>query len=97
MSARTIAVLIEAKHTNNSSLKHTIAQVTGYFAAFNDTDTMRTPLVFVLTETYIKLILYPFKKGRAALINAAVLELPLFNKEGYPDVRTLQMLVLLAK
>lgn len=90
-----VAVLIEAKHTNNSSLKHAIAQVTGYFAAFEVTS--HIPLVFVLTEKCVKFVLYPFRsKTKEALINAAVLELPLFNGN-FPTLHTLQMIVLLAK
>ena len=65
-----VAVLIEAKHTTNSALKHAIAQVMGYFAAF--ADTIQTPLVFVMTEQQIKLVLYPFTRTTGPQINAAI-------------------------
>ena len=90
-----VAVLIEAKHTTNSALKHAIAQVMGYFAAF--ADTIQTPLVFVMTEQQIKLVLYPFTRTTGPQINAAICELPLFKENHCPDIRTVQMLVLLAK
>ena len=90
-----VAVLIEAKHTTNSAHKHAIAQVTGYFAAFDIT--LHLPLVFVLTEKHVDFILYPFQnKRQEALINAAVFTLPLFTGD-VPSVTTVQMLVLLAK
>ena len=90
-----VAVLIEAKHTTNSALKHAIAQVMGYFAAF--ADTRQTPLVFVMTEQQSKLVLYPFTRSTGPQINAAICELPLFKENHCPDIRTVQMLVLLAQ
>ena len=73
-----VAVIIEAKHMGNSSIKHVIAQVTGYFAAF-DVE-IKVPLVFVLTDEYVQIVLYPFKHEGVGQINAVVLpEFSLFD------------------
>lgn len=92
-----IAVLIEAKHKTNKAVKHALAQVTGYFAAFRILKTI--PLVFVLTDDDIQVVIYPFKNGNGeVLINGVVLPpFPLFNDGGVPEMLTLGMVLTLAK
>ena len=91
-----VAVLIEAKHKTHKVVKHALAQVTGYFAAFDILKTI--PLVFVLTDVHIQVIIYPFKNGNGdALINGIVLPpFPLFNDDGVPKTLTLGMVLTLA-
>ena len=90
-----VAVLIEAKHTGNHAIKHAVAQVTDYFVAFDRM--IIPPLVFILTENYVKVILYPIENSdKVALINGVVLPpFPLF-KNGLPNMCTLGMVLILA-
>ena len=53
-----ISVIIEAKHTTNSALRHVLAQLIGYFAAYEIP--FNTPLAFVLTEKYVQPVIFPF-------------------------------------
>ena len=91
-----ISVVIGAKHTTNINVRHVIAQLIGYFAAFNVT--VYTPLVFVLTEFYVDIVLFPFKASAVPLINAVVLpRLYLFNKKGTVNQFTLNFLLSFSK
>ena len=74
-----IFIVIEAKHTSHSQIKHVAAQLIGYFAAFNIT--VHMPLVFVLTEEYIQMLLFPFiNLGGFKLINAVFIFLKIMEK-----------------
>ena len=92
-----ISVVIETKHTSNSSINHVLAQVIGYFAAFDVT--VQTPLVFILTEIYVQMVFFPFKGAREQpLINAIVLpHIEVFTEDGEPSTVLLQLLVSLSK
>ena len=92
-----ISVIIEAKHTSHSFLDHVIAQLIGYFAAFKITVDM--PLVFVLTELYVQIVLFPFvDSDRTHLINAVVLpRLGIFEESGGINQQTLHLLLSLSK
>ena len=111
MKGHPVTVLIEAKYTSHTAIKHALAQVTGYFGAFDITD--HVPLVFVLTEEWIQVILYPFKiaepseeesiqgcvqkKEGIEAHNGVVLEpFLLFRNEGLPDLDTYSMILALA-
>ena len=95
-NGHTVAVLIEAKHTGHHMIKHAIAQVTGYFVAF--TTMAVPPLVFILTEDYVQVILYPFvSSAEVALINGVVLPpFPIFTDNEVPNLCTLGMVLTLA-
>ena len=67
------SVIIEAKHTSNSALRHVLAQLIGYFAAYEIQ--LNIPLAFVLTEKYVQTVIFPFsdEKDHHLLINAVAL------------------------
>ena len=68
----------------------------GYFVAFEVM--IQAPLVYILTDQYVQIVLYPFQDDTGiALINVVVLpKFPLFEN-GSPYLCTLNMIVLLAK
>lgn len=53
-------MLIEAKMTYHSKFQHAVAQLIGYYIAFNTDETI-PPLLFVLSERDVQLVLLPFK------------------------------------
>ena len=92
-----ISVVIETKHTSNSAINHAVAQVIGYFAAFDIT--VQTSLVFILTEIYVQMVFFPFESAEEQpLINAIVLPpMEVFTEDGEPSTVLLQLLVSLSK
>ena len=93
-----ISVIIEAKHTANSTLCHVLAQLIGYLAAFQILG--NTPLAFVLTEKYVQTVIFPFRaeSDDHLLINAVALpKVNIFTPDGGVNPLPLQMILTLSK
>ena len=91
-----VAVLIETKMEGRSS--NAVAQAIGYFLAFKTLPAI-PPLLFVLTEEFLKIILFPFKSaGNEDMITAIMLEpLPIWE-DSYAGVvsKTLKLAAMLS-
>ena len=95
-SQEIISVIIEAKHTSHSLLRHVLAQLIGYFAAFQIA--VLTPLAFVLTEQYVQIVVFPFYGSSHLLINAVALpKLNMFTQSGDVNRLPLQLILSLSK
>ena len=91
-----VSVIIEAKHTSHSLLRHVLAQLIGYFAAFEIV--VETPLAFVLTEKYVQIVVFPFYGNSHLLINAVALpKLNIFTQSGSVNQLPLQLILSLSK
>ena len=94
-----IALVIEAKHTSNSLMQHVLAQVIGYYAAYDIP--ISSPIAIIITEKYIQPIFFPFyRKERShqlQLANAIVLPQMNIFKNGAVDAETLYFLLSFSK
>ena len=92
-------VLIEAKMTNPLKFQHTVAQLIGYYTAFN-TNEYAPPLLFVLSEMNVHLVVLPFKGTDSRLVvNSIVLpEMKLWRSNGVElDLHVLMLLLLVGQ
>ena len=86
-----VVAIIDAK---KCITPHSVAQVIGYYSAFEVGDPQ--PLVVVLTAYELKIIIFPFHDGSQRLVNAVELEkFKLWKGEGRRmlDVRVLNLLL----
>ena len=60
---------------------HAVAQIIGYYSAFDITDIQ--PLVLILTAHQLKIVIFPFRTGEHHLINAVAFETFQLWKRGY--------------
>ena len=62
---RKVVAIIDAKRRITP---HAVAQIIGYYSAFDITDIQ--PLVLILTAHQLKIVIFPFRTGEHHLINA---------------------------
>ena len=86
---KVVAIIDAKKHTT----PHSVAQVIGYYSAFEVGDPR--PLVVVLTAYELKIVIFPFHDGSQRLVNAVELqEFKLWKGEGRMlDVGVLNLLL----
>ena len=85
-----VVAIIDAK---KRITPHSVAQVIGYYSAFEVGDPQ--PLVVVLTAYELKIIIFPFRDGSQHLVNAVELQTFKLWKEGgrQLDIRVLNLLL----
>ena len=88
-----VAVIIETRLLSNEKYVYAVAQAIGYHIALL-TEKTTPPLVFVLSEEYLEIILFPFQDGRSnPLINAVRLDkIPLWKETDEFDINVMQIL-----
>ena len=86
-----MAVIIETKLRSHSRFHHAVAQVIGYYLALRSEEET-PPLVFVLSDTDIELVMFPFEEfdmetdSRSRLVNAVRFkEVPLWSSRHRTD------------
>ena len=88
-----VAVIIETKLLSNEKYVYAVAQAIGYHIALL-TEKTTPPLVFVLSEEYLEIILFPFQDGQGnPLINAVRLDkISLWKETDEFDINVMQIL-----
>ena len=88
-----VAVIIEAKLVKHHKFQHAVAQVIRYYISMM-CDKMTTPLVFVVSDAYIEIILFPFHDEKNdPFVNAVRLgKMPIWNEVKEFDISVMQAL-----